>query len=308
MKIEQLLVQYLYDSKKLTLQGVGTFYMSPDFVMPSENEKDFMIPDSAISFEYEPKAAEDNALIAYIVQQTRKILPLASADLDSYVMLGKQFLNIGKPFRIEGIGTLQKNMSGKYDFVPGQFITPKLSDIPKQFKEKLEHDISFDTTAQEDGRSGNNKKILMATCTIILLGLAGFAGWYFLHKKKNNIAAENQTDPVIIAAKDTVAIVKSLPKDTARLPEKVDSVVKAPLSSSNSSDHTFTIVFRSYNNQQAAKKKYNELTSWGYHLLLFNKDSSYKIAMPFSRPMSDTAKLRDSVKMLFGEKPYVDIH
>jgi hypothetical protein len=38
MKIEQLLVQYFYIAKEVTLQGLGTFRLSPDFVMPMEND------------------------------------------------------------------------------------------------------------------------------------------------------------------------------------------------------------------------------------------------------------------------------
>jgi hypothetical protein len=101
MKIEHLLVQHFYNCGEVTLQGMGTFTLSPDFVMPKENDKDAEIPDNAISFQYNLRATADEALIDYIVQQTRKMKSLAAADLDSYLMLGKQFLNIGKPFMVD---------------------------------------------------------------------------------------------------------------------------------------------------------------------------------------------------------------
>src|SRR6476619_97240 len=107
MKIEQLLVQHFYIAKQVTLQGIGTFTLSPDFIVPAETDKDIVLPENAVSFQYNPRATEDEALIDYIVQQTRKIKPLASADLESYLVLGKQFLNIGKPFKIEGVGILE---------------------------------------------------------------------------------------------------------------------------------------------------------------------------------------------------------
>ena len=106
MKIEQLLVQHFYNAGEVTLQGMGTFTLSPDFVMPKEQDKDLEIPSNAILFQYNSKATEDDSLINYIVEQTRKMKALASADLDSYLVLGKQFLNIGKPFAIEGLGVL----------------------------------------------------------------------------------------------------------------------------------------------------------------------------------------------------------
>ena len=116
MKIEQLIVQYLYLNKQVTLQGIGTFRLDPAVVLPAgnEKEKDFIMPENAVQFEYNLKAGEDEGLVKYIVQHTRKILPLASSDMESYAMLAKQFLNIGKPLVIEGVGTVQKNQQGNY--------------------------------------------------------------------------------------------------------------------------------------------------------------------------------------------------
>src|SRR5882757_6145098 len=104
MKIEQLLVEHFYIAKQVTLQGIGTFTLSPDFIMPADSDKDIVLPENAVSFQYNSRAKEDEALIDYIVQQSRKMKPLASADLESYLMLASQFLNIGKPFIINGIG------------------------------------------------------------------------------------------------------------------------------------------------------------------------------------------------------------
>ncbi len=87
MKIEQLLVQHFYNAREVTLQGMGTFTLSPDFVMPKENDKDADIPDNAISFTYNARATEDDALIGFIVEQTRKMRSLAAADLDSSILV-----------------------------------------------------------------------------------------------------------------------------------------------------------------------------------------------------------------------------
>ncbi|MEO6720275.1 MAG: hypothetical protein ABIN67_07900, partial [Ferruginibacter sp.] len=162
MKIEQLIVQHLYTSKQVTLQGIGTFRLDPSVILPAENEKnkDFRIPDNAFKFEYNLRAEEDESLIKYIVQHTRKILPLASADLDSYVMLAKQFLNIGRPLVIEGVGTIQKSQAGEYQFIPGHFVSPKIDDIPKQPKEKKEEIISFETP-QAESHSRRNLAIFV---------------------------------------------------------------------------------------------------------------------------------------------------
>ena len=114
MKIEQLLVLHLYKNKSLTIQGIGTIYLNPAVALPAEGEKDYLMPENAFTFDYNLKATEDETLIAFIVEQTRKIKPLATSDLDSFAILSKQFLNIGKPLLIEGVGTIQKNQAGDY--------------------------------------------------------------------------------------------------------------------------------------------------------------------------------------------------
>ena len=71
-------------------------------------------------------AKPDDDFIDFIRIHTGKIRPLAESDLDSYLSDGKLLLNIGKPFFLEGIGTLQKARDGAYEFVPGTPIMERL--------------------------------------------------------------------------------------------------------------------------------------------------------------------------------------
>ncbi|MBK6635079.1 MAG: hypothetical protein IPG38_12895 [Chitinophagaceae bacterium] len=50
MKIEQLLVQHFYNSKEVTLQGMGTFTLSGDFVMPKKMKKMLKYPSMPFPF------------------------------------------------------------------------------------------------------------------------------------------------------------------------------------------------------------------------------------------------------------------
>jgi hypothetical protein len=71
--------------------------------------------------------------------------------------------------------------------------------------------------------------------------------------------------------------------------------------------NSFKIVIKTYSTQMAAQKAYNRLTGYGHKLEIINKDSStFKLAMPFSRPLSDTTKVKDSIRILFAGKPYVE--
>ena len=127
MKIEQALVLYLLKHKQISLQGIGTFKIDALLPESTDNDKPVVIPPDAISFVYDPKTGEDDELIDFIVQNTKKIKPLASADLDSFLTLGRQFLNIGKPFTIQNLGTLEKLNNGDLEFKPGPSCTKSRS-------------------------------------------------------------------------------------------------------------------------------------------------------------------------------------
>ncbi|HMK05812.1 MAG TPA: hypothetical protein VK489_16540 [Ferruginibacter sp.] len=298
MKIEHLLVQHFYNNKEVTLQGMGTFKLSPDFVMPMETDKDAVMPENAISFQYNSRATEDDALINFIVQQTHKIKPLASADLDSYLALGKQFLNIGKPFMIEGLGLLEKNQLGEYQFSQGNVVSAK-PEASATVKDKSEDaDISF---ASERKASPVNKKAIWIVVAIIGIGMVAAAAWYFLTPKKET--TEKIADIPVITQDTTTAV---LPDTTVK---KTDSIATVTAPVSPGDDYSFKVVIKNYPSRQLAEKAYNRLTSYGHKLLMYTADSiTYKVAMPFTRPLADTAVTKDSIRTkLFGGNPYIEL-
>jgi hypothetical protein len=299
MKIDQLIVQYFYTTKQVTLQGVGTFTLLPDFIAPADTDRDIVLPENAISFKYNSRATEDEGLINYIVQQTRKIKPLASADLESYIALATQFLNIGKPLKIEGIGMLEKNQLGEYQFSQGQFINTKTEQAEVQLKEKSREDVSFGNDIKTPL---NNKKIMAIAAAIVAFAGIGITAWYFL----------NKTDDVMVEPVANNAIEQPLPNtvpDSQNKAATTSIVAPDSIAQDAAGNYTFKIVIKNYTSLFAAQKSYNRLTSYGHKLLLYTSDSViYKVAMPFTSPLADTTYARDSVrKILFGGKPYVEL-
>ncbi len=298
MKIEQLIVQYLYSTKKVTLQGIGTFNLDPSVVLPAENdkEKDFVMPENAFEFEYNLKSVEDEGLITYIVEHTRKILPLASADLDSYVMLAKQFLNIGKPLVIAGVGTIQKNQLGDYQFVPGNFITPKIDDFPKQLREQRDESVSFESEARTD----NSRRNLLIGITTLILILAGLGMYYVLVYNKN-------TEPEPFVQADVLPPADTIKSDSLVQPS-IDTIVKIETPVVPADGTNFRIIIKSYAALLAAQKAYDRLTYYGHKLELIKVDSfKYELAMPFKTPLSDTIRAKDSLRRFFGGKPFIKL-
>jgi hypothetical protein len=298
VKIEQIIVQYLYTNKEVTLQGIGTFRLNPQVVIPVGNDKDFTMPENAIQFEYNLRATEDEGLINFIVQHTRKIKPLATSDLDSYIALAKQFLNIGKPLVIEGVGTVQKNMLGEYEFAPGIFIPAKMDDSPKELKEKKEEAVSFESESRNKGN--NNTAIAIILLIIVLIGL----GIYYFIRKKNTpqpeqVVTEQPTAPA--------PIIDTVKKDTIAKPIIDSNLLKPAIVTKDS--FSFKVVIKEYPDSGAANRAYRRLTSYGHKLILYttNDSVSFKLAMPFMNPLSDTSHKQDSVKILFGGKPYIEL-
>ncbi len=279
MKIEQVLVQQLYNSKKISLQGIGSFSLDSSVSLPADSDKGMVIPENAITFNYNPKAGEDEALIDAIVQHTKKIKPLASADLDSFLMLGRQFLNIGKPFTIEGLGTLDKAQTGELVFIPGQFVTPKI-EAPKALKENETEEKSGLFPDYDSEVRGSSSRTIFILVAIILLGLAAWAAWYFFYDK---------------TADDGVIGTQIMPPaDSSDV--KTDSSV----TTAATDNYTFKIVFKETKDKQEAVKTLNKYTKFGHKVIMYTDDSiTYKVAEPFTLPLSDTTHIKDSLNKYY---------
>lgn len=299
MKLERLIVQFLYTNKKVTIQDIGTFTLSPDIIIPEENDKHNSLPPNSIHFEADLKAPQDEDLIDFITKQTRKIRPLAASDLESYSMLNKQFLNIGKPLVIEGLGTLQKNQLGQFSFSQTTIIQNKIEAAPVQKAEKNSEEISFSSTERITNRSSKNS--LQKLLILILLLAAGTVVFYFLKYKENNEDLVVVKEPAQPLKNDTIIKV-----DTS-LTQKIDSVLPKPTNPIPAEDGTtFSVVIKEYASLEAADKAYNRLTRYGHQLKKIQIDSiRYKLAMPFKTDLSDTTRAKDSLSKFFQSKTYI---
>lgn len=296
MKLEQLLVQYLYTNKKVSIQDIGTFTLSPDVIIPAENEKDPVLPENAIHFEFNGREQKDEGLIDYIVAQSKKLKSLASSDLESYSLLSRQFLNIGKPMVIEGIGTLLKNQEGTYDFQQGALVNQKLKPASQygQVKDNKPEEISFTTPARPNGFG---KPAVLGLLALLLL-CAAAAIYYFGFYDKDNTATE--TENVSVTPAGTTDTLQTQQPDSSNIPAVSTAVPKARDSFS------FRVVLKEYPNKAAADKAFDRLTNYGHKLQVAAKDSStYTLAMPFTTPLSDTLRARDSLRKFFGGNPYI---
>lgn len=298
MKIEQLIVQFLYTNKKVTLQDIGVFYLSPNVNISPEHDKELVLPENAITFEYNTKAVQDEGLIDFIVQQTRKIKPLATSDLESFTILGRQFMNIGKPLPIEGLGILQKNQAGEYEFIQGHSVNPRLEPAPAVLKEKNKEDIVFTTPAR---KPQNYTGLIIAIILFIVLG--GIAAFYFLYRsnsdQKSGQVVQASSDSIQTVTDTSARVISASPGDSSYRINNPAALTGDTVA--------FNVVVREYKTISASAEIAKRYREWGHNVVELSKDSGrFQLAIPFRLPLRDTTVVKDSLAKIFsGSIPYI---
>jgi len=294
VKIEQVLVYYLLKTKHLTLQGIGTFQLEGNVPDVVDSDKPVVLPENSVTFYYDPKVTEDEGLVDFIVEQTHKIKPLAASDLDSFLSLGRQFLNIGKPFTLPNIGTLEKLNSGLLAFKPGQMIAEKIepNKIRNEEEDGTEPRESMFNEYQNSRRSKNGATLIFVLLILIVLGIIGWAVWHFGFGKNNAPETITTTEPVVPI------------KDSSF---KTDSAIIAHSKPVN--DTSFRIVVNQYRTIYSAEKRLASLKKSNRNVIMYtdNDSATFKIAEPFMLPLSDTTKVLDSLKKFYAKTYGVEI-
>ena len=76
-----------------------------------------------------------------------------------------------------------------------------------------------------------------------------------------------------------------------------------------SDGYTFKIVFEETTDKHAAQKTLGKYKEYGHKVIMYTTDSiTYKVAEPFTLPLSDTARIKDSLnKYYYRGKAHVEI-
>ncbi len=299
MKMEQLIAQYLYLNKKVSLQEIGILYLSADVHFSSESDSSAVLPEHAIRFEFDTKTAMDEGLVQYIVAQTRKIKPLATSDLESYTMLSKQFLHIGKPLIIKNVGTILKNQQNEYVFTQGTSMLSKVEDAETSIAEKdtSKDNLNFKTPK----RKSSNKKWILPV--LFLLVIAGILTLVFIRFNNEKTISENR-----VAIQDSPATYMadtSMHQQTVASPAAIDTT----LTKSKDSIH-YNIIIRTYPTSSLALSAQKKFASFGFsNLILVSKDSNqHVLAVPIYSAFRDSTKIKDSIIKQFGKSAYIELN
>jgi len=298
VKVPELMLKYLLQNKILHIQGLGSFSLTSGTI-----SQDDQIPAGSVSFKLDAKTKEDPELINFISAQTGKIRPLAAADLESVIIQGKQFLNISKPFILDGLGILQKDMRNDIEFI--QYVAPDKNENHRSEKRKDEDSIHFNENylTPIGRKSDHSRNLTMAALIFVGCSIIGWVGYYFYQKSGNEEIQLSQISLSSAPAIDTTQNVVTEPQSLT----PADSLNKSiSLPPAEVSDARFNVVVE-VAKKNRAYKRYADLKEWGHKVIMYTEDSiEFKIAFPIEAPLSDSIRYRDSLSHFFGKKVWIE--
>lgn len=218
MTVEQLITRYTYQHKTISLQGIGTINMAE---APADAEQLMRIKDTPVSgldFVYQPNVTTTPEFVKFYGEQRGKIASLATSDIQAFLQMAVQLLNIGNPFEIKGIGTLNKQNDGRLQMTPGYYTSFREGEEgPSRFKERAQpHDarVAASRLPDDDERAPRSQgrgmvRVLVGSIAAILILGAGF--WIFSLTRSNSandIAKDSvsQPDDALVTNTDTASL------------------------------------------------------------------------------------------------------
>ncbi len=248
----------------------------------------------SVQFDNKADASLSPELIEFIKVHTGKMSSLAKSDLESFIMLNKQFLNIGKALHLEGMGTLVKSKEGILTFTAGDMVADKLDDLALESRRS--------SVFAEDNRyqpqKSNQRGWLLGIGALLTIGIIVYGGWRL--SQSNSPAPENLQPTT--ASPDTVAVSRP---DTGRLytDTGLPAGGKDSLVLSTPSNSEWRFVIEETSNKTRAEKRYNQLREIGDKIQLDASDTSrYRLYFQLPAMPTDTARMRDSLRRFYGSR------
>ena len=294
MKLSQLLAQFLYTNKKLDLKDIGTFTLNSYEIPEADSGRTTKSEiQGTITFESNPTVKTDPELISFISMHTGKMKALAISDLESHLELAQQFMNIGKPFIIEGVGIITKTRDAQYQFSPGNFFAEKIKDkAVKEHVDEVEEVLDFKSVFLKEPQKINWRKPLIALFIILGLGLVVLGG-YLLYKKTSRTETESaaltETEETKLASDTNVVKPDST---TLQIPPPVPANYKFVLDN-----------FK----KNRAMQRFTQLKEIGWPVQMETKDSvDFKLYILLPVATTDSTRARDSLTLLNGCRVYIE--
>ena len=291
VKVQDLLGEFLYQQKQLTLPTIGSFEL--DASVNVYESKEGTLPENSIRFTQNTQATPTDELMSYLVQHSGKMKPLALSDLESYISNGWQLLNIGKPFTIKGVGSLTKS-GNILSFQQGTPILEKAEStgaytVKDRTREKEEiKELSFDSEVKK----GGGKKAIIAIASVAAIALIAWAIYLAIPKSKSAVTDDSQTEQEVNVPSNTAV-------DTATNNAPDSAVITPPADI----DTSFQLVLFSFSDTAKANKELKKQQNRRTNVALVSKDSLFQIILTVNKPLADTTKVIDSLRLFYLLRP-----
>jgi len=192
--VEQLITRYVYQHGEISLQGIGTIKLLDAVPEAEYLQKHRLVVINGLEFVHQKTAVTTPDFVKYYATQRGKIASLAVNDIEAFLNMAIQFLNIGNPFEIKGLGTLSKINDGTLLMAPGFFVITKEEEATGKLKER-QADADEKTGAnfygEKEQQSGPLVKILLAVLLVIVVIAGGW--WLYSSFIKSKPATEETT-------------------------------------------------------------------------------------------------------------------
>jgi hypothetical protein len=313
VKFDDHFAAYLYEKKSLSLEGIGTFMLDDKVRVPGGQEKEVFYPIEGLEFTYNPKSVTDENLVIFLVKRLGKIEPLVRSDVEYYLSHIRQFLNIGNPYTIEGIGTLNKTNHRTFEFTPGNFLAAKEQLTPH--RENADHNYPVKSKASA------GRVFIIIVIALFALSAIGGIGWGIYNFIKNQPIsakisqpqADTIAQPVNTAAatKDSEIInsksSKSLPAPVAG--NKADMVTITDTAANNLI--SYKMIFEITKSEERAHSRTAQLnnlqSNTQYDSIPINDSVAYyRLFLPMKVASADTPRIKDSLEIFFGKKIFLE--
>jgi len=301
LKLAGLLTQFLYQHKKLNIPGIGQFSIDASVSIPDHTDKNYQDFLQYIQFTQRNISRPDDELIDFIRVKTGKIKPLAESDLDSYLSDCKLLLNIGKPLYIEGIGTLNKNKDGSFEFSHGQPMTERMESLPPEKGPEKHGERKFlynnEYTSQSTGQTNILRKLLIIAGILIGLGVIVWGG-YLLYSKKTS--PDTESNNLVSETFDTSQA--KITTDSAIPENKIDS---STIKKETSTAGTYKFICEVTSTRQRAFTRFKALQELNKQFKMETKDSvHFTIYIQLPATPADTSRKKDSLRLWYwGDRP-----
>jgi len=271
----------------------------------------------------------DDALINYLKEHTGKMKSLVAADLDFFLTTGKQLLNIGKPFYIEGIGTLTKNKDGNFAFSAGDYLVAKIEDLRHPERRPAPSaTAAYEEPAREDAKGNSMRQ------TLLLVGIVGGLiaiawGGYYLYKRNNYTEPTSENRARVIpettatkpadtsalagnrpAGDSTAGTATTPPKDTTTASPTTTAAAAQPVAHDpvpTGGQSLYRFVILRTENKNHAIRRYNQLLGYQLNIKMETKDSTFfKLYFPIAATIRDTTHIRDSLADVYASKVSIE--